>query len=138
MNSNTDGDDHNSRSNSLKSECGGMDCDVSGIPYGSALRSPSGPAQQIHTSHEGRHMVAAQHMESQVALYLIASLPPPKDGLLSIFFPPSVAHLPHVTNQTGFFCSHLHFDLPWRFHIAYLCVHSLADLLYLSLSALYV
>lgn len=32
-------------------------------------------------------MVAAQHMESQVALYLIVSLPPPKDGLLSSFFP---------------------------------------------------
>lgn len=52
---------------------------ISGIPYGSALRSLSGPAQQIHTSHEGQHMVAAQHMESQVALYLIVSLPPPKD-----------------------------------------------------------
>lgn len=56
-------------------------------------------------------MVAAQHMESQVALYLIVSLPPPKDGLLSSFFP-SVAHLPQVTNQTRFFCSHLYFDLP--------------------------
>lgn len=32
-------------------------------------------------------MVAAQHMESQVALYLIVSLPSPRDGLLSSFFP---------------------------------------------------
>lgn len=86
MKSNNDSDDHNSRRNSLKSECGGMGCeDFSGIPYGSALRSPSGPAQQIHTSHEGQHMVAAQHTESQVALYLIESLPSPKDGLLSSF-----------------------------------------------------
>ncbi len=49
------------------------------------FKSPSGPAQQIHTSHEGQHMVAAQHMESQVALYLTVSLPPPRDGLLSHF-----------------------------------------------------
>lgn len=32
-------------------------------------------------------MVAAQHMESQVALYLIVTLPSPKDGLLFSFFP---------------------------------------------------
>lgn len=49
-------------------------------------------------------MVAAQHMESQVALYLIVSLPPPNDGLFTSFFP-SVAHLPQVTNQMCFFCS---------------------------------
>ena len=71
----------------------------------SAFRSPSGPAQQIHTSHEGQHMVAAQHMESQVALYLIVTLPSPNVGLLSSFFFSSVAHLPQVTNQTCFFCS---------------------------------
>lgn len=53
-------------------------------------------------------MVAAQHMESQVALYLTVSHPPPKDGLLSSFF----LCLPQVTNQTCFFCSHLYFDLP--------------------------
>lgn len=89
MNSNDDSDNHNSRSNSLKSVLWRHGLwRVSGIPYGSALRSPSGPAQQIHTSHEGQHMVAAQHMESQVALYLIVSLPPPQDGLLSSFFPP--------------------------------------------------
>lgn len=57
-------------------------------------------------------MVAAQHTESQVALYLIESLPSPKDGLLSRFFSPSVAHLPQVTNQTCFICSHFYFDLP--------------------------
>lgn len=86
VNSNSDNDNDNSRSNSLKSECGGVKR-VSSIPYGSALRSPSGPAQQIHTSHKGQHMVVAQRMESQVAQYLIVSLPPPKDGLLSSFFP---------------------------------------------------
>lgn len=57
-------------------------------------------------------MVAAQHTESQVALYLIESLPSPKDGLLSRFFSPSVAHLPQVTNQTCFICSHFYFVLP--------------------------
>lgn len=76
MKTNNHYDHHNSRSNSLKSEYGGRDCkEFSSIPCGSALRSPIGPAQQIHTSHEGEHTVAAQHTQSQAALYLI--VPPP-------------------------------------------------------------
>lgn len=107
---------------------------VSGIPYGTALRIPSGPALQIHTRHEGHHMVAAQHMESQVALYLIVMLPLPKDEPLSSLIS-SVAQLSQVTNWTWFFCSHLiSFVLvrpPCCSHIAYFCVQSLANLLYL-------
>lgn len=57
-------------------------------------------------------MVAAQHMESQVALYLIVMLPLPNDELLSSFFPPLLLNLPQVTNRTCFSCSHLCFDLP--------------------------
>lgn len=87
--SNNYNDQHNSKSNSLKSEYGGRDCkEFSGIPCGSALRSPLGPAQQIHTSHEAEHTVSAQHTQSQVALYLIVPLPSPKSGLL-FSLPPS-------------------------------------------------
>lgn len=82
MSSNNDSDNHNSRSNSLKSECGVRTGERPDIPYGSSLRNSSGPAQQIHMSREGQHTLAAQQTESHMALYLIVSLPSPKDGLL--------------------------------------------------------
>lgn len=54
MKSNTDSNNHNSRSNSYKVWVWWYGLwRGSSIPYGSAFRSPSGPAQQIHTSHEG-------------------------------------------------------------------------------------
>lgn len=117
--SNNYNDHHNSRSNSLKSEYGGRDCkEFSGIPCGSALRSPLGPAQQIHTSHEAEHTVSAQHTQSQVAMYLIVPLPSPKGGLLFSLTPPPPkspnyfdAHLLQVTNHLCFFCSRMGSDL---------------------------
>lgn len=68
-------------------ECRGMDREEfpvfhMGVLYGAqqVLLSRSIP------SHEGQQMVAAQHVESQVALYLSAMLPPQKDELLSSLF----------------------------------------------------
>lgn len=88
-------------------ECRGMDREefpVShmGVLYGAqqVLLSRSIP------SHEGQQMVATQHVESQVALYLSVMLPPPKDELLSSLF---VFFL--------FFFSHLHL-FPLRCSIA--------------------
>lgn len=57
-------------------------------------------------------MVAAQHMESQVALYLIVSLPPPRDGRLSSFFFPLCCSFASSYKSIVFLCSHLYFDLP--------------------------
>lgn len=100
--SNNYNDHHNSKSNSLKSEYGGRDCkEFSGIPCGSALRSPLGPAQQIHTSHEAEHTVSAQHTQSQVALYLIVPLPSPKSGLL--FSLPPLPQSPPTTLMLIYF-----------------------------------
>lgn len=78
----------------------------------SAFRSPSGPAQQIHTSHEGQHMVAAQHMESQVALYLIVMLPSPNVGLLSSFFFPLLLICLKLQIKHVSFVLLMYFDLP--------------------------
>lgn len=73
-------------------------------------------------------MVAAQHMESQVALYLIVSLPPPPPPPQPPLPPPP----PHLKLQIKrVYFVFIVFSSPWHFHIAYLCVHSLADLLYL-------
>lgn len=68
-------------------ECRGMDREEFpvfhvGVLYGAqqVLLSRSIP------SHEGQQMVAAQHVESQVALYLSVMLPPQKDEPLSSLF----------------------------------------------------
>lgn len=50
-------------------------------------------------------MVAAQHMESQVALYLIVMLPLPKDELLSSSLSPP----PHPPNPPLLICLKLQF-----------------------------
>lgn len=56
-------------------------------------------------------MVAAQHMESQVELYLTVTRPSPKDGLLSsFFFPPPLLICLKLQIKTRFFCSSLYFD----------------------------
>lgn len=91
-------------------ECRGMDREEFPVFHMGVLYE----AQQVLLSssipsHEGQQMVAAQHVESQVALYLSVMLPPPKDELLSSLFVflsffciyiyfPSVAQLLQVTN----------------------------------------
>lgn len=56
-------------------------------------------------------MAAAQHMESQVALYLIVSLPSPRDGLLSSFFNPLLLICLKLQIRHVSFILLLYFDL---------------------------
>lgn len=68
-------------------ECRGMDREEFPVFHMGVLNG----AQQVLLSrsipsHEGQQMVAAQHVESQVALYPSVMLSPPKDELLSSLF----------------------------------------------------
>lgn len=68
-------------------ECRGMDREEFPVFHKGVLSG----AQQVLLnrsipSHEGQQMVAAQHLETQVALYLSEMLPLPKDELLSSLF----------------------------------------------------
>lgn len=84
-------------------------------------------------------MVAARHTENSggTAPHYNASASE-KDEPRSSFIS-SVARVSQVINRTWFFCSHpcVSFVLVWpprRSHIAYFCVQSLANLLYLRIT----
>lgn len=112
---------------------------VSSIPYGSALRSPAGSPQQIHTKSWRTANVSSSARGKPGGTVPLCNASSSKRWAVVyyvcffrfyIYFP-SIAQLLQVTNWTCFSCSHLYFDLPGCSHIAYFCVQSLANLLYL-------
>lgn len=127
--------DHKSRSNSCESERRGLGCEEFLVFPVGRRSSPSGPALQSRTRHEGPHTAAAQHTEGQgrAALCLLLMLPLPKvsRGLL---LHPLLLRLVSKMERGSFVLICVSVVLVWpprSSHIAYFCVQSLANLLYL-------